>query len=129
MAKTKTIFVCMECGTTHRRWLGRCPDCETWDSLHEERPESTAVPKLPGPGARARAVPLPDGEPRAEERLSTGLGELDRVLGGGLVPGSGVLMAGEPGIGKSTLLLRAPRPSPPEGCVSSTSQVRNRPLR
>ncbi len=105
MAKIKTTFVCTECGSRSPKWLGRCPDCQTWDSMAEE-----AVPPA-SQSARTPQIPnlltldkLPTDE---AQRWQTGLGELDRVLGGGVVPGSVVLLAGEPGIGKSTLLLQA----------------------
>ena len=101
MSKNKTIFVCQQCGYVSRKWLGRCTDCGEWDSLVEELEQKKVVSLMGG----ARPVPLdqaPDGD---EERTSTGIGELDRVLGGGIVPGSVSLIGGEPGIGKSTLLL------------------------
>ena len=108
MAKVKTAFVCMECGTSQSRWLGRCPDCGAWDTLKEEKQRrekrgSGAVSSLVRPG---KAVPIQEVELNADERIETGIGELDRVLGGGLVPGCTLLFAGEPGIGKSTLLLQ-----------------------
>lgn len=114
--KTKSIFVCQECGAQASKWLGRCADCGAWNSLVEERP----VPATPGAGGAAasaagRYALAATAGPRlyaeidtvVSERLSTGIGEFDRVLGGGVVPGSLVLIGGEPGIGKSTLLLQA----------------------
>ena len=101
MSKNKTIFICQQCGYVSRKWLGRCTDCGEWDSLVEELEQKKVVSLMGG----ARPVPLdqaPDGD---GERTSTGIGELDRVLGGGIVPGSVSLIGGEPGIGKSTLLL------------------------
>jgi DNA repair protein RadA/Sms len=112
MAKPpRTVFVCQECGSQAPKWLGRCPDCGAWNSLVEERP--TENPEAPsahryaigGPAASARLYAEIAIEQHA--RLSTGIGEFDRVLGGGIVPGSLVLLGGEPGIGKSTLLLQA----------------------
>lgn len=104
MAKsnTKTVFVCGECGYESGKWLGRCPNCESWNTLVEMTEAPVARASTP-----SRALPLK--EIRAEEarRMSTGLGELDRVLGGGAVAGSTVLIAGDPGIGKSTLLMQA----------------------
>ncbi len=104
MPKRATLFVCQGCGTTSPKWLGRCPDCGAWGSLVEEAAPSGS-PSRPSPGALS---PLPlDGIPDdAAVRLPTGLAELDRVLGGGLVAGSTVLLGGDPGVGKSTLLLQ-----------------------
>jgi DNA repair protein RadA/Sms len=105
MAKVTVQFTCAECGTTSGRWLGKCPGCGAFGSLVEELHGSATE------RAHAAAVrkPVPIGSVRAEEaaRISTGVAELDRVLGGGLVPGSLVLVGGEPGVGKSTLLLTA----------------------
>ena len=104
MPKVTVQFTCAECGTTTGRWLGKCPGCGAFGSLVEELHGSTTE--------RAAAValkPVPIGSVAAEEsaRISSGVPELDRVLGGGLVPGSLVLVGGEPGVGKSTLLLTA----------------------
>ncbi len=105
-ARVTAVFACQSCGATSPKWLGRCPECGEWNSFAEE---------MRGPAPRASAAPaaraVSIGEIDAEERsrLSTGLDGLDRVLGGGLVPGSVVLLGGEPGIGKSTLLLQAGR--------------------
>ena len=103
MAKVTVQFTCTECGTTSGRWLGRCPGCAAFGTLIEELHGSDA-----GPSARA-LVPVALGDVSADEaeRISTGISELDRVLGGGLVPASLVLVGGEPGVGKSTLLLSA----------------------
>jgi DNA repair protein RadA/Sms len=101
MAKPATVFVCSACGTESAKWHGQCPGCGAWNTLAEE-----AKAPAKGPRAAGRAVkPLRLAEVRPERhaRLSTGLGELDRILGGGLVPGSLVLIGGSPGIGKSTL--------------------------
>ena len=102
------VFVCQSCGAQSRKWLGRCPDCGEWNALVEERApaaeaRSDARSGLTGDGARLYA----DIEASDADRWSSGVSELDRVLGGGMVPGSVVLLAGEPGIGKSTLLLQA----------------------
>src|SRR5687768_3815287 len=110
--KPKTVFVCQECGAQSPKWLGRCPDCGAWNSLVEERPLPEGAAAASGEKRYALAA---TGGPQlyAEidavmaERVSTGIGEFDRVLGGGVVPGSLVLIGGEPGIGKSTLLLQA----------------------
>ena len=104
MAKVTVQFTCSECGTTSGRWLGKCPGCGVFGSLVEELHGS------PTESVAAVALkPVPIGSVRVEDadRISTGVAELDRVLGGGLVPGSLVLVGGEPGVGKSTLLLTA----------------------
>ncbi len=108
MAKAKTQYVCNECGAVSPKWAGQCPDCKAWNSLVE------TVPEQGGGGHRfaslagtAKVQSLADIRPREEPRLPTGLDEFDRVLGGGLVPGGVVLIGGDPGIGKSTLLLQA----------------------
>ena len=106
MAKARAVFVCQQCGAQQPRWLGRCPDCGEWDSLAEE----TLRPPQRGSGTpRGAAAPqvLAHVRPPEQPRLRTGIGELDRVLGGGIVAGSAVLFGGDPGIGKSTLLLQA----------------------
>ncbi|HYI73991.1 MAG TPA: DNA repair protein RadA [Gaiellaceae bacterium] len=107
----RSVFVCSSCGHQAPKWHGRGPGCSEWETLDEETAEPT---RSGGPagrsGARAqplRPVPLADVEAPAVDRLVTGIGELDRVLGGGLVPASLVLVGGEPGVGKSTLLLTA----------------------
>jgi DNA repair protein RadA/Sms len=110
--KPRHVFVCQECGAQSPKWLGRCADCGAWNSLVEERvAEPATAPAgnrygtlVPGgAGAQLYADVAYD----TADRMSTGIGELDRVLGGGVVPGSLVLLGGEPGIGKSTLLLQA----------------------
>lgn len=100
--KEKTIFSCRECGYQSIKWLGRCPDCGEWESLAEERSVPAADPSQV---AFTKPISLTDAPDHGEERLVTGLEELDRVLGGGIVPGSVVLIGGDPGIGKSTLIL------------------------
>ena len=105
MAKLKSQFSCQSCGFVTAKWLGRCPECGGWNTLAEE-----AVRREPPPAgglAGERAVPLAEVRGDAAPRLLSGIAELDRVLGGGLVPGSLVLLGGDPGIGKSTLLLQA----------------------
>jgi len=106
MAKTRTVFVCQQCGSQQARWLGRCPDCSAWDSLVEEVARSSRGPTSSAAGGAA-PQPLATVQSPEQGRLSTGLAELDRVLGGGIVAGSVVLVGGDPGIGKSTLLLQA----------------------
>ncbi|MEO8602050.1 MAG: DNA repair protein RadA [bacterium] len=107
MAKARTVFICQDCGAQQARWLGRCPDCSAWNTLVEER--QVPEPKRGGGAALERARPEPINALAAasEGRSSSGIGELDRVLGGGVVPGSVVLIGGDPGIGKSTLVLQA----------------------
>ena len=104
MAKTKAGFVCGECGHREGRWFGRCSACGAWNTAVEEEPAAA-----PAHGVRGRAqksvAPLLSAETPDRPRLTSGLSDLDRVLGGGLVPGAAVLLGGEPGIGKSTLLL------------------------
>ncbi len=106
MARQKTIFTCQQCGFQSPKWLGRCPDCRQWNSLVEEQPvaQSGHSRALAEPG---KALKLSEVAIREEDRLSCGLSELNRTLGGGLVPGSLILVGGDPGIGKSTLLLQA----------------------
>jgi DNA repair protein RadA/Sms len=112
MARGKSVFVCTECGTQQPRWLGRCPGCGAWQSLVEEpiaaATGSAAVDLLDvsAPREAGRAIPLRDVPAEGAPRAETGIAELDRVLGGGIVPGSVILIGGEPGIGKSTLCLQ-----------------------
>jgi len=108
MAKARTIYACQGCGFQSPRWLGRCPDCGAWNSLVEEVVSPKPGPSAARGGARdtvAQLLQAVDSAPL--ERLSSGMSELDRVLGGGLVPGAVVLLGGDPGIGKSTLVLQA----------------------
>ena len=109
MAKSKSSFVCQSCGATSARWVGRCEACGEWNTIVEELVDSGvgAGPKAAIAGGRpTELVPLA-GETETAARMVTGLGELDRVTGGGFVMGSAVLVGGDPGIGKSTLLLQA----------------------
>ena len=106
MSKEKSHFVCQSCGAVTARWMGKCPECAEWNTLAEEA--------LPEEGAHARAsivshskpIPVTDGTHPPPTRIATGLSECDRVLGGGIVPGSLTLVGGDPGIGKSTLMLQ-----------------------
>jgi DNA repair protein RadA/Sms len=114
MAKRpSTVFVCQDCGSQSPTWLGRCADCGAWNSLVEERAQEdggaggTGSHRYALPGAPGSARLYADIRIEQHARLSTGIDEFDRVLGGGVVPGSLVLLGGEPGIGKSTLLLQA----------------------
>ncbi len=99
----RTVFACSSCGSASARWHGRCPGCGEWNSLVEERAGAPARAGSRGGRAAIRPVRLADVAAPAVRRFSTGFGELDRVLGGGLVPGSLVLLGGSPGIGKSTI--------------------------
>ena len=104
--KQKTIYTCQQCGYQSPKWMGKCPDCNQWNSLAEE--QITVAKKgarTPPPAADIR--PLAEVSANEEDRFRCGIGELDRVLGGGVVPGSLSLIGGDPGIGKSTLLLQA----------------------
>jgi DNA repair protein RadA/Sms len=114
MAKPqKPVFVCQECGAQSPKWLGRCAECGAWNALVEERPSEAAGSlgqaghRYGGAGAASVAQLYAQVEIQQHARLSTTIGEFDRVLGGGVVPGSLILLGGEPGIGKSTLLLQA----------------------
>lgn len=108
MAKSKTVYVCSECGYETPRWLGKCPDCGNWNTLEEQEsvPEQKTVEKKlrRAPGTDAAALRVDEIPDEAMARRSCGIDELDRVLGGGVVDGSLVLVGGDPGIGKSTLL-------------------------
>ena len=109
MAKTKTIFFCKECGYESAKWLGQCPGCKAWNSFTEEpivQTKGKSSLKAGGTGAEVKAVPLKEVSSDKEERTLIGIREFDRVLGGGIVKGSLVLVGGDPGIGKSTLLLQ-----------------------
>lgn len=109
MAKTKYHFVCQNCGYTAAKWMGRCPECGSWDSLTEEAEVSTKITKsyLPTNSEKIKPRTVASVAKTKIERLNTGIREFDRVLGGGVVPGSLVLLGGTPGIGKSTILLDA----------------------
>ncbi len=112
MAKARSKYVCRECGHSSLAWAGQCPGCSEWNTLDEVVVQAASKA---GSGSRSagrrgaapRAIPLRDVEAPREVRLGTGIGELDRVLGGGLVPGSLVLLGGSPGIGKSTITAMA----------------------
>src|SRR5436190_1702687 len=110
MPKVQTRYICQSCGHESPRWIGRCPECDSWNSFMEEirisdktgglgRTGLTVVPGLAG-----RPTPITEIESQRLSRFSSGIGELDRVLGGGFVPGALILVGGDPGIGKSTLL-------------------------
>lgn len=107
MAKPQRSFVCQSCGAAHPKWAGRCEDCGAWNSIVEEATASPAAAAGgKGQGRRLELVPLA-GAAAPPARLPSGIDELDRVLGGGIVPGAALLVGGDPGIGKSTLMLQA----------------------
>jgi DNA repair protein RadA/Sms len=105
LAKAKTIFFCQECGLESPKWLGKCPACNQWNSFAEQlaKPRDNKFAGI----RQSQVLPVTEVNFEEEERFSTGIIELDRVLGGGVVPGSVILVGGDPGIGKSTLLLQA----------------------
>lgn len=105
MAKSKSIFICQECGHESSGWLGKCPACNQWNTFVEEK-QQTSTARSSFTGEASKPVSINDIKIENEERYSTGTKEMDRVLGGGLVQGSLVLVGGDPGIGKSTLLLQ-----------------------
>ena len=106
--KNKTVFVCSECGAESPKWSGKCPECGAWNTLVEEtvvqKPEKTA--KKISSSDFSAPLKLKEVTGKEEVRISTGINELDRVLGGGIVKGALYLVSGEPGIGKSTILLQ-----------------------
>ncbi len=106
MSKIRTKYVCSECGYESLKWVGRCPNCESWNSFVEEIFETK---KSSGSKKKSKSVPLKltDEIPQSEDRIQTGIKEFDRVLGDGIMPGSVVLIGGDPGVGKSTLVMQA----------------------
>lgn len=113
MAKAKTVYSCSACGAQHPKWTGQCADCGDWNTLQEEAAPQRATASTGAKAARfegfapkAKVQKLPRVSVKGAPRTATGLSELDRVLGGGLVPGSVILLGGDPGIGKSTLILQ-----------------------
>ena len=108
MAKAKVIYACQSCGFQSPKWLGKCPNCNQWNTLVEERIERAFHPRGElALGSAEVASPISEVSAAGETRVLSGIKEFDRVLGGGLVPGSAILIGGDPGIGKSTLLLQA----------------------
>ena len=104
--KTKTVYVCAKCGSSSPKWSGKCNSCGEWNTLSEEVVSKSKKSKRLHPSNNASPVLLSDFDSEFTQKISTNIGELDRVLGGGMVPGSVVLVAGDPGIGKSTLMLQ-----------------------
>lgn len=133
MPKPSSVFVCQSCGTVHAKWAGRCDACAEWNTLVEEAQSQNAKPAHKRRKGRGLEFVDLGGESHDVPRLKTGISELDRVTGGGLVPGSALLVGGDPGIGKSTLLLQATGSLAREGIRTayisgeeSTGQVRRR---
>ena len=120
MAKPKTRYVCQACGSVTARWQGQCADCAEWNTLVQEAAEVSSIfaakHNLQGGGRQIQLVGL-DHPVALPERISTGIAEFDRAIGGGIVPGSAMLVGGDPGIGKSTLLLQV--------CADLASKGRN----
>ncbi len=106
MSKTKTFYQCQACGYSSPKWLGKCPDCGAWNTMVEEKSSPGARDHGPSTFGKPKPQPLSAISGGKEKRMATGIHELDRVLGGGVVEGSVVLVGGDPGIGKSTLLLQ-----------------------
>jgi DNA repair protein RadA/Sms len=126
MAKLRTKYVCQQCGGEQNKWVGKCPDCGAWNSLEEttEQPQAATQQRRPTVASKAAIaqgthtpLALPAIQPLNQERISVGYAEVDRVLGSGLVAGSLILIGGEPGIGKSTLLLQV------AGKISATTGI------
>ena len=107
MAKVKSVYSCTECGASSPKWQGQCPGCGEWNTLVESVAEKASGHRFESLAPTAKLQNLSEIEARETERIPTGIGEFDRALGGGLVPGGVVLIGGDPGIGKSTLLLQA----------------------
>jgi len=107
MAKVKVEYVCQSCGARSPKWFGRCPDCGQWNTCVEERVEGRPAALRGGSMPLEPPVPITEVVAGQEERIRTGMGEFDRVLGGGIMPSSVVLLGGDPGIGKSTIILQA----------------------
>ncbi|HWR58462.1 MAG TPA: DNA repair protein RadA [Thermodesulfovibrionales bacterium] len=107
MSKIKTFYQCQACGYSSPKWLGKCPDCSAWNTMVEEKSSGSARRSTHTTFAKAHPQPLSSISGGKEKRMSTGIVELDRVLGGGVVEGSVILVGGDPGIGKSTLLIQA----------------------
>ena len=140
MAKSRIQFLCRQCGSVHPKWMGKCPDCGAWDALEEykaptfdARAAAVANNAMPAAGGGAsqtgdltragEALPLDEIDEGDLPRLPSGINEFDRILGGGIVPGSAVLIGGEPGIGKSTLLLQVARELAGGAAASSNAKT------
>ena len=111
MTKAKTAFVCTDCGADFSKWQGQCPECGEWNTVQEiklasSKSSKTSSKRVGFAGAASEIKTLNSIDLKEQPRFSSGIGEFDRVLGGGLVPGSAILVGGHPGAGKSTLLLQ-----------------------
>jgi DNA repair protein RadA/Sms len=108
MAKSRSVFICQNCGAESAKWIGRCPSCREWNTYHEEiiTPASTRETSFRIDQERKKPELLDNIKSDEQSRQKTGLSELDRILGGGMVSGSLILLGGEPGVGKSTLALQ-----------------------
>ena len=129
MARASSRYVCQVCGYEAPRWMGRCPDCGGWNTLVEEMRPAPVKTRLVRSTAESHPVPLSAVPMEAELRLRTGVAELDRVLGGGIVPGSLILLAGDPGIGKSTLMTELARYLPDRRLLYVTGEESVRQVR
>ncbi|MFP4978436.1 DNA repair protein RadA [Paenibacillus sp. CN-4] len=135
MAKAKTKFICTECGTESPKWLGKCPGCQAWNTMVEETESVVKTAGMNAPIFHSKEKPqsIINIESDQEPRILTGIGELNRVLGGGIVPGSLILVGGDPGIGKSTLLLQTSHALTAQGLrvlyISGEESVRQTKLR
>ena len=131
MAKPKKVYVCQACGSSSHRWQGQCADCAEWNTLVEEATVTnifSAKHDLSG-GGRAITLTSLDDEVALPQRLASGIAEFDRAIGGGIVPGSAMLVGGDPGIGKSTLLLQVAASWPRRAAGWSMSRARKLPTR
>ena len=106
MSKTRIKYICSNCGYESLKWIGKCPSCESWNTFTEELIEEKKAARIKNAG-ETKVLKLNSFEHQEEERIKTNIEEFDRVLGGGLMPGSVVLVGGDPGIGKSTLVIQA----------------------
>src|SRR5512146_1136594 len=135
MSKIHSKYVCQSCAYESPRWIGKCPNCGAWNSFVEEIAPTKSRARGSTPGKKSVAVPITEVAASPEPRIPTRIPELDRVLGGGIVPGSVVLVGGDPGIGKSTLMLQVMIEMAAQGRVlyvsgeESERQVKMRALR
>lgn len=116
-AKTKTVWYCSECGNKQTKWVGQCPQCQKWNSLHEEVEFSESARYATPQQVQSKPYRLKDISHKETPRVLTKIGEFDRLVGGGIVPGSLMLVGGEPGIGKSTLMLQLSNALATQGLV------------